>query len=47
MAQDLTNFENEFHNEFEEVDETRKPCTLILFGDVNSGKSTICGSIMY
>ena len=29
-----------------EVDETRQPCTLILIGHANSGKSTIAHQIM-
>ena len=29
-----------------DVDETRQPCTLVLIGPVESGKSTISGQIM-
>ncbi len=29
-----------------EVDETRKPCSLVFIGPVNAGKSTISGYLM-
>jgi len=32
--------------ELVEVDETRKPCSLIFIGHVDAGKSTICGNLM-
>jgi GTPase SAR1 family protein len=39
--------ENENENLIEKVDEIRKPCCLILIGCENSGKTTICGSLIY
>ena len=30
-----------------EVDETRKPCTLVVIGHVQAGKSTLSGNILW
>ena len=30
-----------------DVDETRRPCSMVFIGHVDAGKSTISGQIMY
>lgn len=33
--------------DFEEVDATREPCSMVFIGHVDAGKSTICGNLMF